>query len=393
MRKILMLILCLGILLALAACSNNGGSGDDDTKRTSPPQQAEESSAPAPSYVVVPERYIDMEVLVDENEELINNYSVMAVNPAAAFADPAAVEAAGQGEGEVIEGEEVPQPEDGEVQQEAVAEEETAEPAAEVTINSKGAEQLINWLYGDEGQKAAEEYGVEEHGQAMFQFRDNVPKSDKKPEKATDDTRFINLGVTSSMYESMLLNYLIPKFEKEYEYIVTMVPAGTTSKVLEGAKAGKMDLIIVQSVPEVDVFADEGFGYALPDYDLANIPYVYNYLILCGPSNDPAMVKDAASLSEAFANIAEGQYKFISRGDSGDIHTRELGFWPEGLAITADPESFGGYSDWYTSTGTSMYAGLSMAEDLNAYILADKSSFYNLKSTSVGEPPAAEAEN
>ena len=397
MRKILMLILCLGMLIALAACSKEGDSGDDDAQRTSAASQgAEESSAPYPSYVTTPERYIDIEVLVDENEELINNYSVMAINPDAAFAEPAPVEEAAEAAdaAEAAEaGEPAAEAQEGTLPE---GEQDTAEPEAdepvepaEITINSKGAEQLINWLYSAEGKKAAEEYGVENHGQAMFQFRDNAPAADAVPEKATDETRYINLGVTSSMYESMLLNELIPMFEQEYEYIVDLVPASTTAKALEAAKAGKVDLIIVQSVPETDAFAEEGFGYTLPGFDSANLAYVYNYLVLCGPSNDPAMVKDAASLSEAFANIAEGKYRFISRGDSGDINLRELGFWPEGLAITDDPESYAGYSEWYTPSGTSsMYAGLSMAEDMEAYILADKSSFYNLKSTSVGEPPS-----
>ena len=102
---------------------------------------------------------------------------------------------------------------------------------------------------------------------------------------------------------------------------------------------------------------------------------MYNYFVLCGPEDDPAKVADAASVKDAFAAIAEGKYKFISRGDGSGTHTKELTLWPEDLGITEEAESFADYTDWYISANAGMGACLVMAEEQGAYILTDKATY------------------
>ena len=77
--------------------------------------------------------------------------------------------------------------------------------------------------------------------------------------------------------------------------------------------------------------------------------FIYNYFVLCGPSEDPAGAADCDSVKDAFAAIADGKYPFISRGDGSGTHSKELSLWPEELGITEDAESFADYTDWYTS--------------------------------------------
>ena len=91
--------------------------------------------------------------------------------------------------------------------------------------------------------------------------------------------------------------------------------------------------------------------------------------------SDPAGVKDAADVLEAFKAIADGKYTFISRGDGSGTHTKELSLWPEELGITAEAESFANYTDWYVSANAGMGACLVMAEQMGAYILTDKATF------------------
>ena len=112
---------------------------------------------------------------------------------------------------------------------------------------------------------------------------------------------------------------------------------------------------------------EEGFSYVLPGFESERLSFLYNYFVLCGPSDDPAGVRDSASVLDAFAAIAGGKYPFISRGDGSGTHTKELSLWPEELGITAEAESFADYTDWYAS--------LVMAEEARGYILTDKATF------------------
>ena len=120
---------------------------------------------------------------------------------------------------------------------------------------------------------------------------------------------------------------------------------------------------------------EEGFARVVDGFDAERISFLYNYFVLCGPSADPAGVKDCASVLDAFAAIADGKFVFISRGDGSGTHTKELSLWPEDLGITAEAESFADYTDWYVSANAGMGACLVMAEQMGGYILTDKATF------------------
>ena len=138
---------------------------------------------------------------------------------------------------------------------------------------------------------------------------------------------------------------------------------------------GNADLILVHSKKQEEAFVEEGFAYTLDGMKAERMTYMYNYFVLCGPSADPAGVKDAVDVKAAFKAIADGKHPFISRGDGSGTHTKELSLWPEELGITAEAESFKGYTDWYTSANAGMGACLVMAEEMGAYILTDKATF------------------
>ena len=138
---------------------------------------------------------------------------------------------------------------------------------------------------------------------------------------------------------------------------------------------GNADLILVHAKKQEDAFVEDGFAYVLDGMEAERMSYMYNFFVLCGPSADPAGVKDAADVLEAFKNIADGKYTFISRGDGSGTHTKELSLWPEELGITAEAESFANYTDWYVSANAGMGACLVMAEQMGAYILTDKATF------------------
>ena len=281
---------------------------------------------------------VDTCILMEADDAMINTYTLVAVSPNAPFVDA-----------------------DG-------------NPVKDVHINDVGAAALINWLLSAEGQQLAADYGVADYGEHLFYLLDGRPVSTAEIPAATEATKVIRLSTTTSVNDSGLLGYLLPVFEKKYGYTVEVYSAGT-GKAIANAKMGNADLILVHSKKQEDAFVKDGFAYTLPGMSAERMTYMYNFFVLCGPSADPAGVKSAADVKAAFKAIADGKYKFISRGDGSGTHTKELSLWPEELGITAEASSFAGYTDWYVSANAGMGACLVMAEEMDGYILTDKATF------------------
>ena len=184
----------------------------------------------------------------------------------------------------------------------------------------------------------------------------------------------IRLSTTTSVKDSGLWGILEPAFEAKYGYELEIASAGT-GKAIQAAKDGNADLILVHSKSQEEAFVEAGFGRVVEGFEAERISFLYNYFVLCGPSADPAGAKTAASVKDAFAAIAAGEYTFISRGDNSGTHTKELALWPADLGITKEADSFAAYTKWYNSANTGMGACLVMAEQMEAYILTDKATF------------------
>ena len=324
----LLVILALSLCL-LSAC----GSANSAPAATEAPAPAE---APAPTEEPAPA--VDLTILLEQDNAMINTYSLLAVNPDAPFVDA-----------------------DG-------------TPVSDVALNVTGAQALINWLLSEEGKAHAAEYGYEEYGDYLFYLLDNAPTSDAEIPAATEETKTIRLSTTTSVNDSGLLGYLLPLFEDEYGYAVEVYSAGT-GKAIANAKMGNADAILVHAKSQEEAFVEGGFSYVLDGFESERLSFMYNFFVLCGPSDDPANVASAASVKDAFAAIAEGKYSFVSRGDLSGTHTKEISLWPESLGITTDSASVADYTDWYVYSNAGMGVCLTMAEEMGAYILSDKATF------------------
>lgn len=312
MKKILAILLALAMIFSLAAC----GEKQDTT----------------PEPVV--EEGVNLKILYEQDDSMINTYTLMGVNPKAPFVDA-----------------------DG-------------NPVADVKLNTAGAEALINWMLSKEGKDAAANYGYEDYGEYLFYLLDNAPESTAEIPAATEETKNIRMSTTTSVNDSGLLGYLLPIFEQKYGYSVEVFSAGT-GKAIANAKMGNADLIMVHAKKQEEAFVDEGFSYVLDGFDAERLSFMYNFFVLCGPSEDPANVASAASVKDAFKAIADGEYAFVSRGDNSGTHTKEISLWPEDLGITTEADSVKNYS-WYTYSNAGMGVCLTMAEETGAYILSDK---------------------
>lgn len=281
---------------------------------------------------------VDTMILKEADDNMINNYTLLAVNPEAPFVDA---------DGNAVE---------------------------DVELNTVGAAALINWLLSEEGETAAADYGFAEYGEYLFYLKEDRPVSTADIPEATEETKLIRLSTTTSVNDSGLLGFLLPIFEEKYGYKVEVYSAGT-GKSIANAKMGNADLILVHAKKQEDAFVEDGFAYVLDGMESERMTYMYNFFVLCGPSADPAGVKDAEDVLAAFKAIADGKFTFVSRGDGSGTHTKELSLWPEELGITAEAESFKDYTDWYVSANAGMGACLVMAEQMGAYILTDKATF------------------
>ncbi len=326
MKKIVSLLLVLMLAVGMVGCGNSSDSSD--TAATSAAQESDKKDA-----VVV-----DTTILKEADDDMLNTYTVIAVNPEAPFVDA------------------------------------NGNAVSDVAINTAGADALVQWLLTDEALDLAANYGYDDYGEYLFYREDNAPVYSGDISKATDDTKTIRLSTTTSVNDSGLLDYLLPIFEDEYGYTVEVTSAGT-GQAIAAAENGNADLILVHSKSQEEEFVNAGYARVVDGFDTERISFLYNYFVLCGPSDDPAGVADAATVKDAFAAIAEGEYPFISRGDESGTHTKELSLWPADLGITADPASFADYTSWYTSANAGMGACLVMAEEKGAYILTDKATY------------------
>ena len=330
MKKLISLLLALTLILGLAAC---GTPAADPTEPATDP-----ATDPVVEDVTEGGVVVDTCILMEADDNMLNTYSALAVNPESPFVD--------------ADGNAVP----------------------DVYVNTVGADALIQWLMTEEALNMAGEYGQAEYGQYLFYVKEDAPVYTGEIAPATDETKTIRLSTTTSVKDSGLLGYLLPAFEAAYGYTVEVQSAGT-GKAIAAAKAGNADLILVHSKKQEEAFVEGGFARVIEGFEAERLSFIYNYFVLCGPSADPAGTASAASVLDAFAAIAAGEYTFISRGDGSGTHTKELALWPADLAITAEAESFAPYTAWYVSANTGMGACLVMAEEMDGYILTDKATF------------------
>lgn len=179
------------------------------------------------------------------------------------------------------------------------------------------------------------------------------------------EKKSIILATTTSTYDSGLLDYLLPQFEKETGIEVKVLAKGT-GEALEIGKKGDADVLLVHAKAKEEQFVKDGYG-------VERFQVMYNDFIIVGPRSDPAKVKDSAynDAVGALKLISEAKAKFISRGDDSGTHTKEKDIW-KAAGITPS-------GDWYISAGKGMGAVLQMADEMKAYTLTDRATYLSMK--------------
>ena len=181
------------------------------------------------------------------------------------------------------------------------------------------------------------------------------------------------IATTTSLYDTGLWNYLEPMFEKKANVRLDIVYAGT-GVALEYGKRGDVDAVVVHD-PEAEAqFITDGYG-------INKRSFAFNHFLIAGPAADPAGIKGLTP-DQAFKKIYEGgvadlsKVKFISRGDNSGTHSKEKLIWQSAGYKYEDVQKSG---PWYVETGKGMGPCLLMANEQQAYVLADISTFLAFK--------------
>ncbi|RXE57117.1 tungsten ABC transporter substrate-binding protein [Methanoculleus taiwanensis] len=190
----------------------------------------------------------------------------------------------------------------------------------------------------------------------------------------TEPPQTLRIATTTSLYDTGLLDSLVPGFEGEHNAVVQIVSAGT-GKAIEYGQRGDVDILMVHDRAREDAFLADGYG-------LNRRVIAYNYFVVVGPEADPAGIKGMQP-EEAFRTIyALGTndtngVAFISRGDNSGTHSKEKAIWKSaGFNYTEDIQQSG---VWYIEAGKGMGDTLVMTNEKQAYTLSDIGTFLAYK--------------
>lgn len=185
------------------------------------------------------------------------------------------------------------------------------------------------------------------------------------------EDKVLTMSTTTSTEASGLLDYLLPEFTEDTGITVRVMSKGTGAAIRDGMD-GNCDVIFVHDPAREKKFVEEGYG-------TKRYYVMYNDFVIVGPEEDPAGVKDAGSVAEAFVSVAEAEQPFVSRGDDSGTHGREKQLWKATeLPLTDDVAPAQG-EGWYFAIGQGMGQALLFAEEQNGYVLSDRGTYLKYK--------------
>lgn len=163
------------------------------------------------------------------------------------------------------------------------------------------------------------------------------------------------IGTTTSVRDSGLLEYIIPKFEKETEIHVKYIAVGT-GKALKMGEVGEVDLLITHAKDAELKFMKDKFGIKREEI-------MYNYFLLVGPKDG----KKFLNIRKGLKWISKNKLTFISRDDDSGTNKKEKKLWKK---INIVPKG-----RWYLGSGNGMGATLNITNEKQGYTISDLGTF------------------
>ena len=176
---------------------------------------------------------------------------------------------------------------------------------------------------------------------------------------ADEGTNEIILATTTSTQDSGLLDFLLPKFHADSQYLVKTIAVGT-GQALKMAEEGNADVLLVHAPASEVELVEKGYGV---DRTLI----MHNDFVIIGPADDPAGISGMELATDALQHILNSGSTFVSRGDDSGTHKMELALWSE---IEQQPQG-----DAYVESGQGMAATLRIASEKGGYTLTDRATY------------------
>ncbi len=181
---------------------------------------------------------------------------------------------------------------------------------------------------------------------------------------ADGDRVQLRVASTTSLYDTGLLDELVPAFQAAHPEYEAQVVAVGTGEALALGRRGDADVLLAHAPEREERFLAEGHG-------LRRTTFMRNDFVIAGPAEDPAGVADAVDAADALGRIARAEAGFASRGDDSGTNIRERMLWRDtGL----EP---GG--DWYLDVGQGMGSTLLFAAERRAYTLTDRATLTTMR--------------
>jgi tungstate transport system substrate-binding protein len=175
----------------------------------------------------------------------------------------------------------------------------------------------------------------------------------------------VRLATTTDVYDTGLLDVLTDAFQKDGKYTLQAIAVGS-GQAMQLGKTGEADILWVHSPDDEKAFVAGGYG-------IDRTTFLHNDFVILGPAADPAKIKGDKSAADAFRKIAASKALFVSRADNSGTHKKELKLWDAAKVRPAKGS--------YLEAGQGMSATLTMANEKNAYVLSDRSTYLAMKKT------------
>jgi tungstate transport system substrate-binding protein len=169
----------------------------------------------------------------------------------------------------------------------------------------------------------------------------------------------IKVAVTTEVVNTGLVQTLTQTFTRTGGPPIDLQVAGADDVFLRGSKDQVSVTITNDAQKEMD-FIRSG-------HSRLYTKFAYDDLLILGPPRDRAMIRNAASVVEAFQRIAKHKSRFCSPGGFALAHSREATIWK---MASVDPTN----AKWYLECPGDALTALREADRTQAYTISDRSS-------------------
>ncbi len=172
------------------------------------------------------------------------------------------------------------------------------------------------------------------------------------------------IATTTPIKASGLLDYLSPIIKEDTGLNIKVV-SKEAEQTIKSGEAGEADVLLINDKALEEKFVSDGYG-------LKRIELPSNYFVILGPTNDPAGISSfKGTAAEAFKKIADSKSPFYSAEKTSIVTKKEMKLWQ---ANNISPEG-----DWYIPKNKDIETVIYLADNENAYTLADRPTYLSIK--------------